>query len=72
MATNSGGPHTLKYGVTVNHVLGVEMVTAEGEVVQIGGPAEDVPGPDLVGAIVGGEGMIQEFQRLGGTGTGGG
>jgi glycolate oxidase len=58
VATNAGGPHTLKYGVTVNHVLGVEMVTARGEVVQIGGPVEDSPGPDLVGTIVGGEGTL--------------
>ncbi len=58
VATNAGGPHTLKYGVTVNHVLGIEMVTADGEVVQVGGPAEDSPGPDLVGTIVGGEGTL--------------
>ena len=58
VATNAGGPHTLKYGVTVNHVLGVELVTAEGDVVHIGGPAEDAPGPDLVGTIVGGEGTL--------------
>jgi glycolate oxidase len=58
VATNAGGPHTLKYGVTVNHVLGLELVTAEGEVMQIGGPAEDSPGPDLVGTIVGGEGTL--------------
>ncbi|HEX5471862.1 MAG TPA: FAD-linked oxidase C-terminal domain-containing protein [Lacipirellulaceae bacterium] len=57
-ATNAGGPHTLKYGVTVNHVLGLEMVTAAGDVVQIGGPVEDSPGPDLVGTIVGGEGTL--------------
>jgi glycolate oxidase len=58
VATNAGGPHTLKYGVTVNHVLGVELVTAAGEIMQIGGPAEDSPGPDLVGTIVGGEGTL--------------
>lgn len=57
-ATNAGGPHTLKYGVTVNHVLGLEMVTADGEIVRIGGPVEDSPGPDLVGVIVGGEGTL--------------
>jgi glycolate oxidase len=57
-ATNAGGPHTLKYGVTVNHVLGLEMVTAEGDIVRIGGPVEDSPGPDLVGTIVGGEGTL--------------
>ncbi len=58
VATNAGGPHTLKYGVTVNHVLGVELVTAEGEIAQIGGPAPDSLGPDLVGTIVGGEGTL--------------
>jgi glycolate oxidase len=58
VATNAGGPHTLKYGVTVNHVLGVELVTAEGDIAQVGGPAEDHPGPDLVGTIVGGEGTL--------------
>lgn len=40
-ATNAGGPHTLKYGVTVNHVLGVELVTPNGDVVQLGGPMDD-------------------------------
>jgi glycolate oxidase len=58
VATNSGGPHTLKYGVTVNHVLGVEAVLADGSIVQIGGPAEDPVGLDLVGAIVGSEGTL--------------
>jgi glycolate oxidase len=58
VATNSGGPHTLKYGVTVNHVLGVEAVLADGRIMQIGGPAEDPPGLDLVGAIVGSEGTL--------------
>ena len=58
MATNSGGPHTLKYGVTVNHVLGVEAVLADGQIVQIGGPAEESTGLDLVGAVVGSEGTL--------------
>jgi glycolate oxidase len=58
VATNSGGPHTLKYGVTVNHVLGVEAVLADGRIVRIGGPAEDPVGLDLVGAIVGSEGTL--------------
>jgi glycolate oxidase len=58
VATNAGGPHTLKYGVTVNHVLGLEIVTADGDIVEIGGPTEDSPGPDLVGTIVGGEGTL--------------
>jgi len=58
VATNSGGPHTLKYGVTVNHVLGVEAVLADGRIVQFGGPAEESLGLDLVGAIVGSEGTL--------------
>jgi glycolate oxidase len=57
-ATNSGGPHTLKYGVTVNHVLGAEVVLPDGEVVQIGGPVEDTPGYDLTGLFVGNEGTL--------------
>src|SRR5438128_1356968 len=57
-ATNSGGPHTLKYGVTVNHVLGVELVLPDGSVVRTGGPAEDNPGYDLTGVIVGSEGTF--------------
>lgn len=57
-ATNSGGPHTLKYGVTVNHVLGAEMVMPNGDVVQLGGPVEDVPGYDLTGLFVGNEGTF--------------
>jgi glycolate oxidase len=58
VATNSGGPHTLKYGVTVNHVLGVEAVLADGRIVEFGGPAEDSPGLDLTGVIVGSEGTL--------------
>jgi glycolate oxidase len=58
VATNSGGPHTLKYGVTVNHVLGLEAVLADGRVIRCGGPAEDSPGLDLVGALVGSEGTL--------------
>src|SRR5437588_10187540 len=56
VATNSGGPHTLKYGVTVNHVLGLEVVLPDGQVARTGGPAEDNPGYDLTGVIVGSEG----------------
>jgi glycolate oxidase len=58
VATNSGGPHTLKYGVTVNHVLGAEFILPDGEVIQFGGPAEDNPGLDLVGLVVGNEGTF--------------
>ena len=63
VATNSGGPHTLKYGVTVNHVLGVELVLPDGRVVICGGPAEDNPGYDLTGVIVGSEGTFGIVSR---------
>jgi glycolate oxidase len=58
VATNSGGPHTLKYGVTVNHVMGVELVLPDSTVITTGGPAEDMPGYDLTGVIVGSEGTF--------------
>jgi glycolate oxidase len=58
VATNSGGPHTLKYGVTVNHVLGLEAVLADGTLVEFGGPTEDSSGLDLTGLIVGSEGTL--------------
>src|SRR4051794_29310053 len=58
VATNSGGPHTLKYGVTVNHVLGLEFVLPDGRVIQTGGPVEDRPGYDLTGVMVGSEGTF--------------
>ncbi|MFM8352211.1 MAG: FAD-binding oxidoreductase, partial [Actinomycetales bacterium] len=58
VATNSGGPHTLKYGVTVNHVLGCEMVLPDGQVLLTGGPVEDLPGYDLTGVITGSEGTF--------------
>ncbi|HVN64315.1 MAG TPA: FAD-linked oxidase C-terminal domain-containing protein, partial [Candidatus Binataceae bacterium] len=56
IAENSGGPHTLKYGVTTNHVLGLEIVLPGGEVVELGGAAEERCGYDLVGTVVGAEG----------------
>src|SRR5947199_3078517 len=55
---NAGGPHTLIYGVTTNHVLGVEIVTPEGEIVQIGGWTYDTPGYDLTGLLIGSEGTL--------------
>ncbi|MDA0833909.1 MAG: FAD-binding protein [Planctomycetota bacterium] len=58
VATNSGGPHTLKYGVTVNHVIGAEVVLPDGTIVQLGGQVEDVPGFDLTGLFVGSEGTF--------------
>jgi glycolate oxidase len=58
VATNSGGPHTLKYGVTVNHVKGVELVLPDAAVVPIGGIVDDLPGYDLAGLVVGSEGTF--------------
>jgi len=58
IAENSGGPHTLKYGVTTNHVLGIEMVLPDGEIVELGGGTEERCGYDLVGAAVGAEGTV--------------
>jgi glycolate oxidase len=55
---NAGGPHTLLYGVTTNHVLGLEVVTPRGDVVWFGGKALDLPGYDLTGVFVGSEGTI--------------
>ena len=58
VATNAGGPHCLSAGVTSQHVLGLEMVTADGEVLELGGTAPDPPGYDLRGFAVGGEGTL--------------
>src|SRR5580658_53327 len=58
VAENSGGPHTLKYGVTTNHVLALEVVLPDGEVAHLGGAALDAPGYDLVSAFVGSEGTF--------------
>ncbi len=55
---NAGGPHTLIYGVTTNHVLGLEIVTADGEILQVGGWTPDTPGYDLTGLIIGSEGTL--------------
>jgi glycolate oxidase len=58
VSTNAGGPHCLKYGITTNHVLGLEMVTGSGELVQLGGKSVDRPGYDLTGVAVGSEGTF--------------
>ncbi|MCX9193668.1 FAD-binding oxidoreductase [Carbonactinospora thermoautotrophica] len=58
VAENSGGAHCLKYGFTVHHVLGLEIVTPDGEVVWLGGKTPDSPGYDLAGVFVGSEGTL--------------
>ena len=58
VAENSGGVHCLKYGLTTNNVLGVEMVLMDGQVIRLGGRALDPAGLDLVGLVVGSEGLL--------------
>ena len=58
LGENAGGPHCLKYGVTINHVLGAEVVLPSGEKTWIGSKAVDPPGPDLLGLLVGSEGTL--------------
>jgi glycolate oxidase len=58
IATNSGGAHCLKYGVTTNNLLGLRMVMMNGEVIDIGGDYLDAPGYDFLGLIVGSEGQF--------------
>ena len=58
VAENSGGPHTLAYGVTTNHVTGLEVVLSDGTVVRLGGKAIEQDGYDLVGTFVGSEGTL--------------
>ncbi len=58
VAENSGGVHCLKYGMTTNNVLGVEMVLMTGEVIRLGGRHLDADGYDLLGIVVGSEGLL--------------
>ena len=58
VAENSGGAHCLKYGFTTHHVLALEVVLPDGELVHIGSPMVDTPGPDLIGLFVGSEGTL--------------
>ena len=64
LAENSGGAHCLKYGFTVHHVLGVEAVLPDGDVVTLGGPALDAPGLDLLGVLVGSEGTLAVVTKI--------
>jgi glycolate oxidase len=58
VAENSGGAHCLKYGFTTHHVLAARVVLSDGSVVDLGGPAPDAPGYDLLAALVGSEGLV--------------
>ena len=58
ISTNAGGVHTLKYGVTTNNVLGVEMVLIDGTIIRLGGKNLDAEGYDLLGVVTGSEGLL--------------
>jgi glycolate oxidase len=58
VAENAGGPHTLAYGVTTNHVTALELVLPDGEIIRVGSKHGDVPGYDLTGLLVGSEGTL--------------
>lgn len=64
VAENAGGPHTLAYGVTTNHVLGLELVLPDGTVVETGGLETDLPGYDLTGLLTGSEGTMALVTKI--------
>jgi glycolate oxidase subunit GlcD len=64
VAENAGGPHCLKYGVTANHILALEVVLASGETALLGSPGGEPWGPDLVGLFVGSEGNFGVATRI--------
>lgn len=63
-AENSGGPHCLKYGVTVNHIVMADVVLADGEMRRFGNLAGEADGPDWLGLIIGSEGTLGITTRL--------
>src|SRR5579864_6467194 len=64
VAENAGGPHTLAYGVTTNHVMGIEAVLPDGTTVTTGGGAPDLPGYDLTGLLTGSEGTLALVTKI--------
>ena len=64
VSENAGGPHTLAYGVTTNHVLGLELVLPDGTLFETGGEAPDLPGYDLTGLLTGSEGTLALVTRV--------
>ena len=64
VAENSGGPHCLAYGVTTNHVLGLEVVYADGQIEWVGGVHRETPGLDLRGILIGSEGTLAIVTKI--------
>jgi glycolate oxidase len=64
VAENAGGPHTLAYGVTTNHVRGLEFVLPDGTIVTTGGKSPDAPGYDLTGLLTGSEGTMALVTKI--------
>lgn len=64
VAENAGGPHTLAYGVTTNHVLGIEAVLPDGTIIETGGKETDLPGYDLTGLLTGSEGTMALVTKI--------
>lgn len=64
VGNNAGGMHCLKYGVTANHIVGLELVLPDGVVVELGGPPAGRPGIDLTGLLVGSEGTLGVVTRI--------
>jgi len=64
VAENAGGPHTLAYGVTTNHVTGLEVVLPDGSVMTTGGKENDLPGYDLTGLLTGSEGTMALVTKI--------
>lgn len=64
VAENAGGPHCIKYGVTVNHILGLEIINADGDLLQLGGKAEAYPGYDLQSLLIGSEGTLGIITKI--------
>jgi len=65
VAENAGGPHTLAYGVTTNHVVSLEAVLPDGSVLELGGKQQDLAGYDLVGLLTGSEGTMALVTKVG-------
>src|SRR5712691_9710461 len=64
VAENSGGAHCLKYGFTVHHIMALDAVLPDGEIVHAGGAMADAPGPDLIGLLVGSEGTLAIVTKI--------